>query len=213
MKKLAGNLKSVDVEEMDLPKNCYGQDARYVNGKGYSSNKYPGVIFQKDKNSDYISKIRLTKDFKGNLPGGVPIDMQNLTLKEVFKTYPELTEKWGSRGCSTYWNVGNDTISFFVKIDPNRKPQYPVDESYYSERPIEAIDIKISCYSIFNRANNRFKKLFNDPVIFIDSMNVTRIELNAYQPSDIAVITVYKDTNAIKLVGPQGKDGVIYCNQ
>lgn len=210
LQKLTSDLKAVEVEEMDLPKNCYGQDARFENGKGYSSEKYPGIIFQKDQTTDYISKIRLTKGFKGNLPDGTPIDLHNLPVKEVFRTYPELSEKWGSRGCSTFWNVGNDTISFFVKIDPNKKPQYPVDEAYYAEKPVEAIDIKISCYSIFNRANNKFKKLFDDPVFFIDSVNVTMVELQNYQPTDIAAVTVYKDTNAIKLVGPQGKDGAVY---
>lgn len=210
LRMLAGDLKAVDVEEMDLPKNCFGEDARFENGKGYFSEKYPGIIFQKDQNTDYISKIRLTKNFKGQLPDGTPINLQNLILKEVFKAYPELSEKWGSRGCSTFWNIGNDTISFFVKIDPNRKPQYPVDEAYYAEKPVEAIDIKISCYSIFNQANNKYKKLFNDPVFFIDSVNVTRVELQNYQPTDIAVVTVYKDTNAIKLVGPQGRDGAVY---
>lgn len=210
LQKSTNDLKAVEVEEMDLPKNCFGEDARFENGKGYFSEKYPGIIFQKDQNTDYISKIRLTKNFKGQLPDGTPVDLQNLTLKEVFKTYPELSEKWGSRGCSTFWNVGNDTISFFVKIDGNKKPQYPVDEAYYAEKPVEAIDIKISCYSIFTRANNKYKKLFDDPVFFIDSVNVTRIELQNYQPTDIAVVTVYKDTNAIKLVGPQGKDGAIY---
>jgi hypothetical protein len=210
LQKISSDFKQIEVEEMDLPKNCYGQDARFENGKGYYSEKYPGIIFQKDQTTGYISKIRLTKDFKGNLPGDIPIDLQNLKLKEVFKTYPELSEKWGSRGCSNYWNISNDTISFFVKIDPNKKPQYPIDEAYYSQKPVEAIDIKISCYSIFEGENHRYKKLLNDPVYFIDSVNVTRIELQKYQPTDIAVITVYKDTNATKLVGPQGKDGAVY---
>jgi hypothetical protein len=210
LQKLTSDLKPVEMEEMDLPKNCYGQDTRFENGKGYFSEKYPGIIFQKDQSTDYISKFRLTKNFKGNLPDGTPVDLQYLTLKQVFKTYPGLSEKWGSRGCSTFWNVGNDTISFFVKIDPNKKPQYPVDEAYYTEKPIEAIDIKISCYSILNRVNNQYKKLFDDPVFFIDSLNVTRVDLQNYQPTDIAVVTVYKDTNAIKLVGPQGRDGAVY---
>lgn len=207
---LSDDFKEVEVEEMDLPKKCFGQDARFENGKGYYSAKYRGIIFQKDQNTNYISKIRLTKDFKGILPNGIPIDLHNLILKDVFKAYPELKEKWGSRGCSNYWNISNDTISFFVSIDPNKKPQYPVDETYYSQKPIEAIDIKISCYNILKRVNNRYKKLFDDPVFFIDSINVTRIELQKYEPTEIALVTVYKDTNAIKLVGPQGKDGAVY---
>ena len=34
--------------------------------------------------------------------------------------------------------------------------------------------------------------------------------MQEFQPTDIAVVTVYKDTNAINLVGEQGKLGAIY---
>ena len=34
--------------------------------------------------------------------------------------------------------------------------------------------------------------------------------MQEYQPTDIAVVTVYKDTNAIRLVGEQGKFGAVY---
>jgi hypothetical protein len=210
LKNIDSNLEQVQVEEMDSPKKCFGQDSRFENGKGYYSEKYKGIIFQKDQSTDFISKIRLTKDFKGNLPDGTAIDLHSLRLRDVFKIYPELKEKWGSRGCSDYWHFSNDTLLFYVRIDSTKKPQFPIDEAYYYDKPVEAIDLVISCYGIFERANNPFKKLFNDPVFFVDSINITRIELQEYQPNDIAVVTVYKDTNAIKLVGPQGKDGVVY---
>ena len=209
LKKLTNDFKVVDVEEMDLPKNCYGQDGRFENGKGYYSNIFPGIIFQKDQSTDEISKIRLTKEFKGNLPDGTPIDLKNLQLKDVFKIYPKLKDKWGSRGCSNYWRFANDTLFFYVKIDTTKKPQFPIDEAYYYDKQIEAIDVTISCYKIFEK-KERYKQFFNDPVFFIDSINVTRIEMQEYQPTDIAVVTVYKDTNAIKLVGEQGKFGAVY---
>jgi len=209
LKKLTDDFKAVDVEEMNLPKNCYGQDGRFENGKGYYSNKFPGIVFQKDQSTDEISKIRLTKEFKGNLPEGTPIDLKNLQLKDVFKIYPKLKDTWGSRGCSNYWNFANDTLFFYVKIDTTKKPQFPIDEAYYYDKPIEAVDLLISCYRIFEK-KERYKQLFNDPVFFIDSVNVTKIEMQEYQPTDIAVVTVYKDTNAIKLVGSQGKFGAVY---
>jgi hypothetical protein len=34
--------------------------------------------------------------------------------------------------------------------------------------------------------------------------------MQEYQPTDIAVVTVYKDTNAVKLVGEQGRFGAVY---
>ncbi|MEX6691050.1 hypothetical protein QTN47_26310 [Danxiaibacter flavus] len=209
LKNLDSELQEVDVEEMDLCKEGFVQDARFVNRKGFSSKKYPGLIFQKNNNNDFIGKIRLTKDFVGLLPDGTPIDMKTLTAKGVLKIYPKF-DTWKSRGCSDYWNLSNDTLSFFVKIDKSKKPQYPVDEAYYSEKPIEGIDLVVSCYSIIEKVNNKYKQLFDDPVFYVDSINVTRVELQQYQPTEIAVVTVYKDTNAIKLIGEQGKYGAVY---
>jgi hypothetical protein len=45
-------LKDVEVEEMDMCKDGFVQDSRFVNRKGYYSKKYPGLIFQKDNNTD-----------------------------------------------------------------------------------------------------------------------------------------------------------------
>ena len=100
------------------------------------------------------------------------------------------------------WSFSNDTLFFYVKIDTTKKPPFPIDEAYYYDKPVEAVDLLISCYRIFEK-KERYKQLFNDPVFFIDSVNVTRIEMQEYQPTDIAIVTVYKDTNAIKLVAGQ----------
>ena len=121
LKNIDNELQEVEVEEMDLCKDGFGQDARFVNRKGYYSKKFPGIIFQKDNDNDFISKIRLTKDYVGSLPDGTLINMKSLTAKDVLKVYPNF-DTWRSRGCSDYWNLTNDTLSFFVKIDRNKKP-------------------------------------------------------------------------------------------
>jgi hypothetical protein len=54
------------------------------------------------------------------------------------------------------------------------------------------------------------KKLGNDPIFFVDSVNIDKSELKNYDPKDIAQVTVYKDSDAIRLAGPEGKDGVVY---
>lgn len=86
LQKLSNDFKPIEVEEMDLGKKCISQDSRFENGKGYYSKMFPGMIFQKTQTSDEISKIRLTKDFKGNLPDGTPIDLSNLKL-ETFSIF------------------------------------------------------------------------------------------------------------------------------
>lgn len=54
------------------------------------------------------------------------------------------------------------------------------------------------------------KKLGSDPIFYIDSVNVDKGDLQKYQPTDIAAVSVYRDSDAIKLAGPEGKDGVVY---
>ena len=210
LKKLDNNLAEVMVEEMDLGKRCVSQDSRYINGKGYYSETYPGMIFQKDQDENYISKIRLTKGFKGKLPDGTLVDMDNLLLKDVINRYPALAAKWGSRDCSDFWSFSNDTISYYVKIDRAKQPQFPVDEAYYLNKPIASIDIMISCYSIYNRSDNIVLFPPNDPLYFVDSIRVNSGFLKTFQPGDIAYVSVYKDSNAIRLAGKDAANGAIY---
>ena len=210
LKKLSADLYQTEVDEMDYPKNCFTQDSRYEYGKGYATPIFPGMIFQKDQVSELIGKIRLTKTFKGNLPDGTPIDVKKLTLKDVLKIYPNLKDKWNARDCSTYWSFSNDTLSFFVKIDPVKLPKFPIDVAYYLNNPIEGIDLAFSCYSLSEKQNNRYQQIANDPILFVDSINVTRFELQKYQKSDIAITSIYKDAQAIRLVGPQGQFGAVY---
>jgi len=54
------------------------------------------------------------------------------------------------------------------------------------------------------------KKLGDDPIFFIDSINVDHSEIMKYDPTEIAQVTVYKDKEATDLFGDDGKDGVVY---
>src|SRR6185312_7244908 len=206
------NLTEVKVEEMDLPKNCFSQDSRYEAGKGYHSDKYPGMIFQKDQNTDQISKIRLTKEFKGNLPDGKFIDMNKLSLSDIFKMYPGLKNKWGSRDCSDYWNFSNDTLSFFLKIDKNKQPQFPVDEAYYDDKQIAAVDLAISCYG-FSKSDHQNAEILsnpNEPVFYLNGTRVNQRVLENFDPSEFASVTVYRGKEAIGRAGPDAKSGLFY---
>ncbi|HET9056091.1 MAG TPA: hypothetical protein VFN30_04510 [Chitinophagaceae bacterium] len=73
------------------------------------------------------------------------------------------------------------------------------------------LTFSILALSVFGQRPKRvIKKLGNDPVFFLDSVNVDKSEMIKYQPEQIAQVSVYKDSNAIKLIGPKGKDGVVY---
>lgn len=211
LRSLSTDFKSIEVDEMDLGKRCGSTtDSRFENGKGYYSAKYPGIIFQKD-DENYISKIRLTKDYIGKLPDGTSINLKNLLLKDIIKIYPKLNSKWGSRDCSDYWSFSNDTLAFFVKIDKNKKTQYPIDEKYYMDKPIEGIDLMISCYALSHNVGDFVLFPPNEPMFFVDSIRVNQSALETiYQPKEFAFVSVYKDSGAIRIAGQEAKNGAIY---
>ncbi len=50
----------------------------------------------------------------------------------------------------------------------------------------------------------------NDPLFYVDSARVNRIELEKLNPSEILSVSVYKDANITKLAGLDAKDGIVY---
>ena len=65
--------------------------------------------------------------------------------------------------------------------------------------------------SVFAQSPKKaIKKLGNDPVFFLDSVNVDKDELGNYNSQDIAKVSVFKGKEAIALVGPDGKDGAVF---
>jgi hypothetical protein len=210
LKNIDKELKTINVEEMDLCNDGFTQDSRFENQKGYYSARFPGIIFQKDNDNDFVSKIHLTKDFIGKLPDGTSINMKNIHAKDILKIYPNF-DTWGSRGCSNYWKLSNDTLSFFVKINKDKNPQYPVDEAYYSEMPIEGIDLVISCYSLSHKKDEFVLFPPDEPMFFVDSIRVNQSALETmYQPTEFAFVSVYKDSNAIRIAGKEAKNGAVY---
>jgi hypothetical protein len=101
-------------------------------------------------------------------------------------------------------------LSFYVKIDKKKQPQFPVDEAYYMDKPIEAIDLVASCYSLSKNNDHHVSEINTDPVFFMDSVRIPKSDLSKYEPNQISSVTVYKDTSAIKILGPEAKYGLIY---
>ncbi len=157
-----------------------------------------------------ISKIRLTKSFKGKLPNDSLVNLKNLKLKDILKKYPKIKGKWLSRGCSKYWRFSNDTISFYVKIDKSIQPQFPIHKDYYLDKPVEAIDLVISCYSIYNKSPKISLFNPNDPLFYLDSIRVNKSTLTLYDANEIAFITVFKNDKALRIAGDKGKNGVVF---
>jgi hypothetical protein len=47
-----------------------------------------------------------------------------------------------------------------------------------------------------------------EPIMFLDGIRTH--DLNSINPKDLAAVRVYKDTSAIKIIGEEGKNGLIY---
>lgn len=205
LKQKDSTLKSIKVEEMDLCSDGFIQDSRFENRIGYESSLYPGVIFQKYEESlNTIAKIHLTKEFKGFLPDGNYIDLGTLKAKDVLNKYDSLNS-WTSRGCSDYWGIkDNRQVYYYVKINKDIQPQYPVDEKYYSEQLIEGIDIIADCYT-YNKAKTKEAKA----LFILEGKEVTEESIKDLKPEDIESINVIKDQNAINKYGAKGKNGVV----
>jgi hypothetical protein len=202
LKKQDGNLKEVEVVEMDLCSDGFVTDSRFINRKGYSSKYFPGIIFQKYEDKDLIAKIRLTKDFKGNLPDGTYINLQTLTASQVLEKYPTFNT-WNSKGCSDYWSLTNKELYFYVEIDKNKQPRYPIDEKYYLTKSIQGIDIVADCYETTKKIS------INDVLYIIDDKIVSKGDIEKYDPKDIDNITVLKQKAATEKYGEKGKNGVV----
>ena len=198
-------LKRIQVEEMDLCSDGFVQDGRFENRIGYESELYPGVIFQKyEAGTNTIAKIHLTKEFKGYLPDGNYIDLKILKAKDILNKYDNL-KSWTSRGCSDYWGINkNKLIYFFVKINKDKIPQYPVDVKYYAEQSIEGIDILSDCYSYYEKNSKKIR-----PLIILEGKEVSEDSIKLLKPEDVESINVIKDQNAINKYGEKGKNGVL----
>lgn len=205
LKKNAPDLKQVNVEEMNLCSDGFVQDSRFENRIGYETKIYPGVIFQKyQPDIDVIAKIHLTKDFKGFLPDGNYVDLSILKANDILKKYDNL-DAWTSRGCSDYWGINKkESLFFYVKINKEKLPQYPIDEDYYSAQKVEGIDILADCYNVFEK-NKENKK----PLVILEGKEVTEEYLYNIKPEDVESINVLKDKSATEKYGDKGKNGVI----
>lgn len=211
LKTLSADFAKVRVEEMDYPEKCGGSDTRFTGGSGVYSDKYPGMIFQEGNVEGFVGKIRLTKQFKGKLPSGTTVDLSTMKLRDVFVIYPELKESWGSRGCSDYWNFSDKTISFYVKIDKSIQPQFPIRESDYLDKPVEGVDLVASCSKLLLTSKPIQFFTPDEPMFYVDSIRTNESFIKeAYSPDEIALVTVIKGDNAIRIGGEEAKNGIIY---
>ena len=68
-----------------------------------------------------------------------------------------------------------------------------------------------TCISVIGQSPKRLvKKIGNNPIFFLDSVNTVKSEVMKLAPTDIASVTVFHGAEATALFGDDGKDGVVY---
>ena len=75
---------------------------------------------------------------------------------------------------------------------------------------IFAFSINALCKS--QSLNKVDKVVTNEPIYYLDEIRISSEEVQNLNPNDLAAIEVFKDSTAIKNLGNEGKNGVIYIN-
>ncbi|OYU83682.1 MAG: hypothetical protein CFE24_10160 [Flavobacterium sp. BFFFF2] len=197
------DLKRVSLLEMGQCAEDIVLDGLFECGYGYESKWYPGVVFQISKGPDpIIYKIHLTRNFKGYLPDGNYLDLSHLKVSDVLRQY-DVVIAWTSRDCSDYWTITNkDKGNFYVKIDKNKHPRFPVDQAFYAEQLVQGVDLIIDCASYVDKRPNQ-------PLYLIDGKESIWAVIKKLKSDDIESVKVLKDQGATEKYGERGKYGVV----
>ena len=142
LKKQDNNIREVELLGTSFCSNKQ-KESSIENRKGYVSKLYKGVVFQKNKKTDLISKIKLTIEFKGFLLDGNYIDLSSLTTDKILKKYPRVNRN-NAKSCSNYWDLNNKSLYFYVSTGKAKGMDNSKSKNV-KNRLIKAIDIFLNC--------------------------------------------------------------------
>ncbi len=147
LKKQDNNIREVELLGTSFCSNKQ-KESSIENRKGYVSKLYKGVVFQKNKKTDLISKIKLTIEFKGFLLDGNYIDLSSLTTDKILKKYPRVNRN-NAKSCSNYWDLNNKSLYFYVSTGKAKGMDNSKSKNV-KNRLIKSIDIFLNCYNNSN---------------------------------------------------------------
>ena len=133
-----------DFREVSVVNDCIENCFSCETGKWYASNKLKGIILQKAAHGDEIFRIRFTKDYKGKLPNGQYVKMEEIQLEDLHQILQ--MENWYADNCSDYASLSQDNYRVLVKADSPIKLGFTdISNNELSGIPIEAIEIFNHC--------------------------------------------------------------------
>lgn len=143
------DLKQLNLDLKEIEKG--GLDSLFITYSHHSDqfliNEDKGLLIGTYDYTELINTFWLTDQFKGTLAGKL-IDVQNYTVSQMTKDFPEPRFRWMTTGVSPYWIYTNDTINFFIKLDKTI-PRFPLDENHYKNHKMEGIQLELSCWKIY----------------------------------------------------------------
>jgi hypothetical protein len=113
----------------------------------YFTNHEKGLIFGTYAYTELVNTFWLTDKFKGTLAGKF-IDVQNYSVSQMTRDFPEPRFRWSTTGVSPYWIYTNDTINFFITLD-KAIPRFPLNEKHYANHKVTGIQLELSCWKIY----------------------------------------------------------------
>lgn len=143
------DLKQFGVDLQEIEKNEL--DSFFIAYSHHSDNFYnnqdKGLIIGTYEYTELINTFWLTDKFKGTLTDKF-IDVQNYTVDQMTRDFPEPRFRWSTTGVSPYWIYTNDTINFFITLDKTI-PRFPLDEKHYANHKMKGIQLELSCWKIY----------------------------------------------------------------
>lgn len=123
----------------------------------YFYDKSKKILFCTYENTELLSSIFLKDNFSGTLRE-LPIrDFSKLTVRDITNIFKDL--EWSTTDASDYWIYGNDTVTFYIKIDKS-VPRFPLDEKFYENKHPVLAKIQFLCSKVYG---NEYAK--NDTVM------------------------------------------------
>lgn len=136
------DLKKTDKDELDSLFITYSHHS-----DNYFISQDKGLLIGTYDYTELVNTFWLTNKFNGTLADKF-IDVQNYTVSQMMKDFPEPRFRWSTTGVSPYWIYTNDTINFFITLD-KAIPRFPLDEKHYANHKMKGIQLELSCWKIY----------------------------------------------------------------
>jgi hypothetical protein len=203
LKKMDPDITLVAIEQKDFCRETSSEDGSPEIKFGFKSRLFPGVRFYEPKNEEIlITKIHLTKEFKGYLPDGKFVEIKIMYVSNLVNMYNRQVILTPNK-CRGYFDmISDEGANFMLKIYKTNERldtgKYIIDEQQLAQ----GIDIVFDCHDASVETRNK-------TLYVVNGRETTEKEFRTLRPDTIVSVTVLKDHDGERKYGSKGKNGVI----